>query len=239
MPFPEHSPRTRSPARLLPTEPAGSQLLSLKSLAPEYKVLGTRSLEAWAAAKAEIRGRGGLQWSNFRPPATLGPRGQAGRLGHAGSRWSQAGHQGRRETVDFLLPLRLKAQKHQPAGRVGSGTAGHEGLLRLKRAQVVTQLLRATQPCNSVHGSVTHDHPLPCQAWDPDTKMNTHTLPEHLQPSQGMANPAPSLSLIQPHSRPNVKPEGSAAWCFLRPFHNQLWLGEDLQVGDSVANDLP
>lgn len=74
MPFPEHSLRTGSPAQLLPTESAGSQLLSLKSLAPEYKVLGTRSLEAWAAAKAEIRGRGGLQWSNFRPPAALGPR---------------------------------------------------------------------------------------------------------------------------------------------------------------------
>lgn len=81
VPCPEHSPRTRSPAQLLPREPAGHQLLSLKSLAPEYKVLGTRSLKAWAAAKAEIRGRGGLQWSNFRPPAALGPEGQQGGWG--------------------------------------------------------------------------------------------------------------------------------------------------------------
>lgn len=119
--------------------------------------------EAWAAAKAEIRGRGGRQWSNFRPPAALGPEGQAGRLGHAGSRWSQAGHQGRGGTVDFLLALGLQAQKRQPAGRAGSGVAGHEGLLWLKRAQVITPLLRATEPCNSVDGSVTQS-PRPCQA---------------------------------------------------------------------------
>lgn len=183
MPFPEHSPRTRSPAQLLPTEPAGSQSLSLKSLAPEYKVLDTRSLEAWAAAKAEIRGRGGLQWSNFRPPAALGPR-RTGREAGAGRQQVVPGRTpGRRGAVAFLLPLRLKAQRPQPAGRGGSGEAGHEGRLWLKRAQVVTLLLRATALQLSSRFSHTQS-PLPRQAWDPRHKDEyKHCLPPRAPPA--------------------------------------------------------
>lgn len=129
----------------------------------------------------------------------------------------------RRGTVDFLLPLRLKAQKHQLAGRVGPGEAGHKGLLWMTEGTGCTVLQSvdslATQFTAQSHTITPHPH---ARLGTQDMKMNKNTasFPGHLHPPQNLVSPAPNLSLVNPTSLPDLKPEGSAAWCFLRPFYS-------------------
>lgn len=55
-----HPAPAKRPALLLSKESTGSWLLRLKPLPQNTKFSGTRLLEAWVAAKVEIRGRGGF-----------------------------------------------------------------------------------------------------------------------------------------------------------------------------------